>query len=157
MADDDDDDDEDEDEEEEAAEEEEEEEEAKDELRVGKFRTTWKIGNVEEKLRWHWREMKSPPLRTSRFPFMGTRGFQLKFWPDGNDSSKKGYCALHLHYPENWGALTQPITLFVGPYKRGPLTYRSQEYWKAAMSLCRLEDLDLSSDELEVGVEVGTA
>uniref|UniRef100_A0A0G4I1Y2 Pherophorin domain-containing protein n=1 Tax=Chromera velia CCMP2878 TaxID=1169474 RepID=A0A0G4I1Y2_9ALVE len=121
-----------------------------DELRVGKFRVEWVVNGLEKKLQYQWREMGSPPLRTSLFPLAGKRRFQLKFWPDGCGASRDGYCALMLHYPENFGALTNDINLFVGDTKKGPFKYRSPEYWKAAMSMCRLENEELKGDRIVV-------
>jgi len=65
------------------------------------------------------------------------------------------HCALVLDQPENWGALTGNIVLFVGSARHGPFRYRSSEYWKAANSMCKIDGLNLPGDELTVGIELG--
>ncbi|KAF8823001.1 hypothetical protein IE077_001476 [Cardiosporidium cionae] len=124
-----------------------------DEFFIGKYGVEWKILNVKEKFNWRHRDMQSPPLRTSRFELSGMKGFQLKYWPHGNSCSKIGYCALHLFQPEHWQNVDAEIYLFVGKFERGPFKFRSQEYFQAAHSLCKSQDLDLSKDELVVGVK----
>eukprot|EP00922_Rhytidocystis_sp_ex-Travisia-forbesii_P013869 GHVS01020703.1.p1 GENE.GHVS01020703.1~~GHVS01020703.1.p1 ORF type:complete len:261 (-),score=50.06 GHVS01020703.1:587-1318(-) len=125
-----------------------------DKVFLGKYRVTWTIGGFREKLRWRYREMKTPPLKTSRFSLAHYRGLQLKLWPDGHRSSKQGFMSIALYQPEHWEQIEDDINLFIGDQKRGPFKHLSPEYEMASRSFCRVEDLNIVNDQLEVGVEI---
>lgn len=125
----------------------------KDTLSIEKYRVVWTIRNFIAKRRWQHREMESPPLRTSRFPFLGVRGYVLLFYPYGCPTAKQSYCTLSIRQPENWGVLTPEINLFVEGVKRGPFPYRGRDFYQHSKNMCRYEMLD-GLDEVRVGMEV---
>eukprot|EP00922_Rhytidocystis_sp_ex-Travisia-forbesii_P022452 GHVS01032874.1.p1 GENE.GHVS01032874.1~~GHVS01032874.1.p1 ORF type:complete len:315 (-),score=67.29 GHVS01032874.1:190-1134(-) len=125
-----------------------------DSMFLGKYRAIWTVEGFKEKLRWRYREMKTSALKTSRFCLAHYRGLQLKLWPDGHEWSKPGYMAISLYQPERWEPFEDDLCLFVGKIKRGPFKYLSPEYVMASQSFCRLEDLDIVDDKLQVGVEI---
>ncbi|OEH78828.1 hypothetical protein cyc_01441 [Cyclospora cayetanensis] len=103
---------------------------------------------------WRDRSAASPALVTSRFSLGGIRDFRLKLFPAGNPSSKPDHISIHLEQLEIWRALVFPITLTVGGVSQGPFKFRSPEYFQAANSFCKIEDLKLEGDSLHVRVEI---
>eukprot|EP00922_Rhytidocystis_sp_ex-Travisia-forbesii_P029296 GHVS01042877.1.p1 GENE.GHVS01042877.1~~GHVS01042877.1.p1 ORF type:complete len:166 (-),score=13.75 GHVS01042877.1:7-504(-) len=99
-----------------------------DSVFLGKYRVIWTVEDFTQKLRWRYREMLTPPLKTSRFPLAHYRGLQLKLWPDGHKSTKEGYMAVSLHQQEHWEQIEDSICLSVGGIKRGPFKHLSPEY-----------------------------
>ncbi|UKK00036.2 hypothetical protein MACK_000102 [Theileria orientalis] len=126
-----------------------------DDFFEGKFRVEWTVRGVKEKLQYRYRDTHTLPLSTSRFTLAGIKGFILRLWLDGHRGSKKGYIAVSLVQQEHWSSLDSPICLFAGNIVRGPFFYRSSEYFKAAKSLCRLEDV-LENNTIKLGVMIST-
>eukprot|EP00922_Rhytidocystis_sp_ex-Travisia-forbesii_P029293 GHVS01042874.1.p1 GENE.GHVS01042874.1~~GHVS01042874.1.p1 ORF type:complete len:264 (-),score=85.39 GHVS01042874.1:448-1239(-) len=125
-----------------------------DSVFLGKYRVIWTVEDFTQKLRWRYREMLTPPLKTSRFPLAHYRGLQLKLWPDGHKSTKEGYMAVSLHQQEHWEQIEDSICLSVGGIKRGPFKHLSPEYSAAAQSFCRLDELNIVDNKLQVAVEI---
>lgn len=126
-----------------------------DHLAVGKSSVTWTIKDLSRSRLWRGRAISAPPLRTSRFPFGGHKGFQLFFWPEGCKSSREGYAALQLVQREVHEPLLDMIYLFVGNREIGPVLFRSPEFFKACNSICKIEET--RHDTLVVGARMKRA
>ncbi|BAM38585.1 conserved hypothetical protein [Theileria orientalis strain Shintoku] len=136
-----------------------------DDFFEGKFRVEWTVRGVKEvwrvfvtffqKLQYRYRDTHTLPLSTSRFTLAGIKGFVLRLWLDGHRGSEKGHIAMSLVQQEHWSSLDSPICLFAGKVVRGPFFYRSPDYFKAAKSLCRLEDV-LENNTIRLGVMIAT-
>ncbi|KAK2197050.1 hypothetical protein BdWA1_000045 [Babesia duncani] len=124
-----------------------------DDFYIGKYCVEWTVRGINEKLMFRYRACKSPPLKSSRFAFAGIKGFVIKLWLDGHESSAPGHIAMSLIQEEQWDALESPIELYVGNVIHGPFFYRSAAYFKSAMSLCKLKNV-VENNELKIGVRI---
>lgn len=101
-----------------------------DSVFVGEYSATWTIRDFRRKVIWRDRSSATPALTTSRFSLGGIRDFRLKLLPCGNLSSKERHLSVHLEQVEKWRELLYPITITVGGISRGPVRYRSPEYFQ---------------------------
>eukprot|EP00916_Digyalum_oweni_P003823 GHVL01006782.1.p1 GENE.GHVL01006782.1~~GHVL01006782.1.p1 ORF type:complete len:239 (-),score=34.47 GHVL01006782.1:108-824(-) len=125
----------------------------RDVLHLYNFKAQWVINDFSGKRRWHFREMKSGPLRTSYFNLNGIGGFQLRFWPYGNDSAKPGYASLLLNRVQKVEKFRNSFHLSIGDVLKGPFIYHTPEYLDGCRNFCLSDEIPTEIDS-EIGVRM---